>query len=71
MLAFYVWCRWVRLTIRQHGLVRLMTGNRTMHCACGRARRGYCWGCAHGWSTGRNLCAMDLVRSLQLERAVA
>lgn len=69
LFQFYIWYRWVRLTVRQHGVVRLITGTRTAHCACGRACRQNFWGCAHGWSTGRNLRAMDLVRSLQLERA--
>jgi hypothetical protein len=74
MLRFYVWCRWVRLTTRRYGFIAMMVpcvGPRAKHASVGRAVRDTQWDRAHGRSTGYQLRAYDLVRALQMERALA
>lgn len=71
MLRFYVLCRWVRLTARRYGLMSLAFGHTARHAGVGRSRvRDTVWARAHGAATGYQLRALDLVRALQLERAM-
>jgi hypothetical protein len=71
MLRFYVLCRWARLTFRRYGVLSLAFGHTSRHAGVGRGSgRDTVWARAHGAATGYQLRALDLVRALQLERAI-
>lgn len=68
LLRFYVFCRWMRLTIRRYGTAYLVIRYRPRHAGVGRAIREQVWGRAHGDSTGWNITTGDITAMLERER---
>lgn len=68
MLRFYIFCRWVRLTIRRYGAAYLVLRARPRHAGVGRGLREQSWGRAHGDSTGWNITTGDITAMLEKER---
>lgn len=69
MVRFYVFVRWVRLTVRRYGATYLVRTTRPRHAALGRGNvrdMGQ-----HGAMTGWNLPSGELVLACQRERELA